>query len=101
VKCRFCGDELDLDKVGFKSFCSSCGHYLHSCVQCGLFERSSGRCRSFTTESVRDLEGMNYCEEFTTKRPEPENTASESRDDVEQSGADRFKNLFRDNESSP
>ena len=94
MKCVFCGEGMDQLTVGFKACCSACGHYLHSCVQCGLFDRSTGRCRSNTTESVRDLEGMNYCEEFRPRKDSPVGQqASDSSD-----AADRFMNLFRNGE---
>jgi hypothetical protein len=80
--------------VGFKACCSACGHYLHSCVQCGLFDRSSGRCRSLTTDSVRDLEGMNYCEEYRVRKDSASGQAAGETSDA----ADRFRNLFRNEE---
>jgi len=91
VNCVFCGENADVVTVGFSACCSTCGHYLHSCVQCGLFDRSSGRCTSLTTDSVRDLEGMNYCEEFRARR----NQSPEKSRDESSEAADRFMNLFR------
>ena len=92
MNCVFCGENVDVVSVGFKACCSACGHYLHSCVQCGLFDRSSGRCRSLTTESVRDLEGMNYCEEYQLRRSNGTDQPQEETSDA----ADRFMNLFRE-----
>ena len=89
--CSFCGESYEVDSVGFKAYCSSCGHYLHSCVQCHLFEKTTGRCRSHTTESVRDLEGMNYCEEFVPRRER----GPVEKDTGNSAAADRFNNLFK------
>jgi hypothetical protein len=94
VNCVFCGESVDVVTVGFKACCSACGHYLHSCVQCSLFDRSSGRCTSLTTDSVRDLEGLNYCEEFRIRRNSSQEQSHEDTSDA----ADRFMNLFRNGE---
>lgn len=64
MKCVHCGHENELVTVGFRSMCGGCGEYLHSCIQCRLFNRTSERCTSMTTEPVRDRKGHNYCEEF-------------------------------------
>ncbi len=96
MKCIFCGENSEVLRVDFKACCSACGHYLHSCVQCGLFERSSGRCRSLTTESVRDLEGMNYCEEYQIRKNSKEESSPEESSDA----ADRFNSLFRNSEKT-
>lgn len=64
MKCVHCGTESELITVGFKAACTECGRYLHSCVQCSLFDGSSRRCRSLTTEAVGDRESCNFCEEF-------------------------------------
>jgi len=60
--CRHCGHEAEV--IGFKAACDKCGEYLHSCVQCDLYDSGSDRCRSLTTEAVSDRNGNNYCEEF-------------------------------------
>lgn len=62
--CVLCGFDNDLVTVGFKSECGGCGRYLHTCVQCAHYDGLSKRCRSLTTEAVRDREGCNFCEEF-------------------------------------
>jgi hypothetical protein len=96
VNCLFCGENMDALRVDFKACCSACGHYLHSCVQCGLFERSSGRCRSLTTDSVRDLEGMNYCEEYQFRKNSREEPPTRESSDA----ANRFNSLFKDSDQT-
>ena len=97
MNCVFCGETMDTMKVGFKACCSSCGHYLHSCVQCNLFERSSGRCRSHTTESVRDLEGLNYCEEYVPRSEDRSGNSSSGSSTSD--AAERFNSLFSKQDS--
>jgi len=76
VKCVFCGDEWPLEKVAFSSVCEGCGRWLHSCIQCAIWDDRARMCRSMTTESVPDREGKNFCEEWqpgeigTGKKPE-------------------------------
>jgi hypothetical protein len=62
--CVRCGHEYDARTVGFKAVCEGCGEYLHSCVNCRLFDPKADRCRSLTTEAVKDKESLNYCEEY-------------------------------------
>lgn len=62
--CIRCGSNHDAATVGFKASCEKCGCYLHSCVQCTLWDRSSERCRSLTTEPVACRDGLNFCEEY-------------------------------------
>ncbi len=64
MKCNLCGHVTDLQTIGFKAVCQGCGEYLHTCVQCRLYDAGGDRCRSMTTEPVRDRGGNNYCEEF-------------------------------------
>ena len=71
--CFRCGLEYDSQAIGFKAVCSRCESWLHSCRQCSLFDSNASRCRSLTTESVKDREGLNYCEEFV-----PGNAPSEA-----------------------
>jgi hypothetical protein len=64
MKCVMCRQDNTLLTVGFKATCRGCGRYLHSCVQCALWDRAAERCRSLTTEPVRDRESCNFCEEY-------------------------------------
>jgi hypothetical protein len=64
VICTKCATENHSMTVGFKASCEKCGVFLHSCVQCALWDRGSMHCRSLTTEHVGDREGLNFCEEY-------------------------------------
>ena len=64
MRCVHCGrSNGKTGAPGFREVCEGCGNYLHSCVQCRLYDESR-RCLSNTTEPVRDIEHANYCEEF-------------------------------------
>ena len=64
-KCAHCGNEWkEIGQPGFNSVCEKCQNYLHSCVNCKLFDIHTEKCKSSTTEEIRDKEGKNYCEEF-------------------------------------
>ena len=64
-KCYHCGQEWELrEHPGFNAVCENCRNYLHSCVNCSIFDHRAGRCTSGTTEPVKNINGKNYCEEF-------------------------------------
>ena len=88
--CRKCGTVHE-GSVGFKTVCESCGAWMHCCLQCRLYNHRSGRCRSSTTDPVRDRDYMNYCEEFVAAE-------GPVREDAESDDArDRFMDLFGSN----
>lgn len=87
MKCVSCSAEWPLPKVHFSSVCEGCGCWLHSCVQCGLWDASSETCRSTTTDPVADREGKNFCEEW---QPHGRKTGTRK----PSSGAERFNKLF-------
>jgi hypothetical protein len=63
VICSACGIKNEiLERVGFREVCSSCDAWLHACVNCRFWEKSS--CTEPSAEKVRDPEGQNYCEWF-------------------------------------
>jgi hypothetical protein len=69
LTCSKCGTAVD-EPIGFRSTCSSCHAFLHSCVNCRLYSPSShNHCLSSTTEYVRDAEAGNFCEEFDPAAP--------------------------------
>ena len=51
--------------IGFNAICEECKEYLHSCLNCALYNSDSDRCRSLTTEAVSNRGNRNFCEEFT------------------------------------
>jgi len=76
MKCTLCGDEWHGEKIPFSAVCGKCGCWMHSCVQCALWDYQAGMCRSMTTDSVADREGKNFCEEWK-HCPEKEKTGSQ------------------------
>lgn len=86
MKCLLCSTEWPLEKVAFSSVCEHCHCWLHSCIQCSLWDTGAGMCRSMTTDPVPDREGKNFCEEWQPRR--------ECSDTNEKPGADRFNKLF-------
>lgn len=86
MKCIHCSEEWPLAKIAFSSVCEKCGNWMHSCVQCALWDRGSERCRSMTTEPVADRSGKNFCEEWQPHRG--------NGGERENPGADEFNRLF-------
>ena len=51
--------------LGRMDRCKACGHDLHCCRQCALYERSAyQQCREPTVEEVRDKQRANFCDYF-------------------------------------
>lgn len=64
-RCHKCGEERTRrEQPGFKETCPACTGYLHSCVNCRLYNPTADRCSSITAECTGSREGLNYCEEF-------------------------------------
>lgn len=89
--CVFCGRENEAPRGAFRALCEGCGRYLHSCLQCRLYNASSCRCSSSTTEEPGDREHCNFCEEFEP-RGGPGGAGRPAGSDNEASR--RFKDLF-------
>ena len=67
MTCAACSEVVKLpEKVGFRDVCSSCDAWLHACVNCSFWEKSS--CTEPSAEKVRDPEGQNFCEWFKSKQ---------------------------------
>lgn len=94
--CQKCGTEYLSGTIGFKAYCESCGSYLHACIHCRIYDRNAERCRSLTTEAVRDREGINYCEEYV---PELRSSSILSRNSS--ATKDSFNDLFGDADHKP
>lgn len=76
--------------IGFKTTCENCDEYLHSCFNCILYDSNVDRCRSLTTEAIRDRRSSNYCEEFV-----PNTDSAPGTDSVKVKIPNDFKSLFR------
>jgi len=62
--CKHCGTKVSVEKVHFSTECEKCNSWMHSCIQCSLWVADSETCKSMTTESLRDREGKNFCDEW-------------------------------------
>lgn len=63
--CVHCGRERDAKSPpGFRETCPECDSYLHSCLNCRLYNRRGGVCSSVTAECAGLREHYNYCEEY-------------------------------------
>ena len=69
--CWFCGNELQFEvKVGVKvhrlDTCPHCGHDLHVCKNCYLYDENlHNKCREPESQFIRDREGSNFCTHFS------------------------------------
>lgn len=59
-------------KIGFRASCLHCGQDLHVCVNCRYYALGKPNdCLVPGTESIRDREKANLCEEFKPKLDSP------------------------------
>ena len=64
-RCHQCGDEWTrTEQPGFRETCPRCESWLHSCLNCRLYNPRSDRCSSITAECTGERQLLNYCEEF-------------------------------------
>ena len=64
-RCPKCGAEWEIKgPIGFREECPECAAFLHTCANCAHYDGPTKGCRIPTTESVRDREETNFCEEF-------------------------------------
>lgn len=98
--CHKCGApwESDLRQPGFKEVCSSCGAYLHCCMNCRFHTPTAhNQCYIPNTEYVADRKGLNFCEEFAFREGPPKTqTGSQKQDKARQD----FEGLFLDSADS-
>ena len=66
VRCGHCGQELKAEgQIRREEVCSSCGGYLHCCLNCRFFTGgASRRCTESQAEEVRDRSRANFCAFF-------------------------------------
>ncbi len=85
--CKHCGTKVSVEKVHFSTECEKCNCWLHSCLQCNLWNADSETCKSMTTDSIRDREGKNFCDEWQpSEQPQTKQTSSNAQD--------KFDSLF-------
>ena len=65
-RCYNCGREwTDPGRPTVRDVCPACHAYVRCCLNCRHYDPGMGnRCRSFTTEHVRDRDRANHCDEF-------------------------------------
>ena len=89
--CVRCGRKWESKaQPGVRQTCAECDVFLHSCVNCRLYNRRSDRCSSVTAECTGQRDHYNYCEEYQIAqiRPAPESP--------EESALSKWKALFRE-----
>lgn len=75
-------------KIGFRAQCQHCGVDLHTCTNCRYYcPGKPNDCLVPGTDSIKDREAMNFCEEFALKIATKENKVK---------GKEFFNNLFKD-----
>ncbi len=85
MNCWKCAKPLDIAKIGFRAVCNHCDHDLHVCVNCTYYAPGKPNdCMVPGTDSVRDKERANLCEDF---KPRPQNLQME----VKKKFSDLFK----------
>ncbi len=90
VTCVLCGTEREGKTLPFGAVCEKCDCWLHSCVQCALWDSQAQICRSMTTDSVADRNSKNFCEEWKAAHK------NEVEADTTKYSADKFSSLFGD-----
>jgi hypothetical protein len=69
MHCANCNDTLNLssgDRIGFRDSCDGCGHDLHTCENCSLYDLSAyNECRESSADRVLDKDRANRCEYFS------------------------------------
>ena len=87
MNCILCGEHWPQKNVPFSAVCEKCHCWLHSCIQCGLWDAEAQMCRSMTTDAVADRQGKNFCEEW-----KPATTGAKDSNPGEY--RDKFDSLF-------
>jgi len=84
--CWLC--KAPIEKIGFRTVCT-CGACLHACKGCRYYQIGlPNDCKILNTETVRDREGNNFCEEFAPLQyPQHKESIQESKQ--------KFEDLFR------
>ena len=63
--CVHCGRPWESKSTpGVRQTCPDCDAFLHSCLNCRLYNRKSDRCSSVTADCTGQRDHYNYCEEY-------------------------------------
>lgn len=89
--CIHCGYKWEQKtSPGFQQACPGCNAFLHSCVNCRLYNRRSDRCSSVTAECTGQRDHYNYCEEYQIAQIKPNPETPEAK------AITKWKALFKD-----
>jgi hypothetical protein len=71
--CHRCEKELHApDKVERSATCPHCESYLHSCLNCSLYDPyAHNQCHEPQSEYVSDRDKANFCDFFTFRESKP------------------------------
>ena len=75
MNCILCGAEWPGKSLSFSAVCEKCDCWLHSCIQCALWDSQARMCKSMTTDTIADRQGKNFCEEWKPGSHEKETDA--------------------------
>lgn len=85
--CWHCKQKLSTDYVSFRTSCDHCFQDQHVCLNCKHYSPSKpNSCEILTTESVKEKDKLNFCEDFYLK----------DLSDSEEKNFDKVKKLFGD-----
>lgn len=102
IRCSKCGAEWEIDRpIRFRDECPECAAFLHTCSNCAYCDPCTHTCSLPNTESVRDRQAENFCEEFEFGPPgtgsgkSKQSPPAGSKMSAEEARR-RFEALFRD-----
>ena len=89
--CYRCKTIIDMDGIGVRSECPSCGVDLHVCLNCIFYDNAKhNACREPQADFVREKDRANYCEYFKFVESTGENKKSR-REEAERLWSTIFK----------
>jgi hypothetical protein len=95
-QCHACGEAWEGSpgsQPGRNETCAKCGADLHCCLNCRLHDPSlHNECSSRTTETVKDKEKRNFCDEFEfASKAGGKNSGNGDKGGLEEKWKDLFK----------
>lgn len=82
-------------KIGFRALCPHCSAALHSCYGCRYYTPGKPNdCAVPGTDSIRDREAVNFCEEFAFKVDAPN-------PDLHRNSLERARRLLGESSAEP
>jgi hypothetical protein len=92
MQCYRCETDVNLDgKPGRDKTCPKCHAYLHSCLNCSLYDaHAHNQCREAQAEWVKDKKMGNFCDYFDPAS-QVKSTGSDRKEDALKKLNDLFK----------